>query len=167
MPRFLAEVFIHEFAGLQADAWCRGYFPLIPQLQTVLLIKIYPRSESGYFGALKRPGSEKVTVEDAVSFGTECLSAQAKYELKKSAPELLAKLRTLPEVPISPGLVKENPWEDVCRPFILLRHEDLFHWKIVENGTRLFLPGYVSGAANDCKVELWRVLDAVNRFAVI
>ena len=173
MPRFLVEVEVHHRSGPAADAWCRGYFPLIPQLQTVLLIKVYPRSESGCFGALavlyrrERPDSGSVVVEDAVSFGTEFLSAKARSPLKISSPEILAKLRMLPEVPVGPGQVAKNPWDDACRPYILLRHEDLFHWKIVDNGTRRFLPGYVSRAAKDCKVELWRVMDAINRFTVI
>jgi hypothetical protein len=36
---------------------------------------------------------------------------------------------------------------DACRPFILLRHEDLFHRKMVDNRTRLFLPDDVSEVA--------------------
>ena len=168
MPRFLVEII--NRSEPEADAWCRGYFPLIPQLQTALLIKVYSRRVSGYFGALavlyrrESPDSEKVIVEDAVSFGTEELASEAKYALKR-APEILAKLRTLPEVLVKAGPVKANPWDDACRPFVLLRHEDLFHWKIVENGTRLFHPEYVSKAAEDCRIELWMVLAAINRFA--
>jgi hypothetical protein len=176
MPRFLVEVEVRNRLGPEADVWCRGYFALIPQLQTVLLIKVYPRRVSGYFGALavlyrrESPDSENVIVDDVVSFGTEVLSPEAIKPLQKSSPEILAKLRTLPEVPIKAGKagqLKANPWDDACRPFILLRHEDLFHWKIADNGTRVFIPEYVSEAAEDCRIELWMVLAAANCFAVI
>jgi hypothetical protein len=173
MPRFLAEVLTHDRSEREADAWCRSYFPSIPQLQTVLLIKVYPRRVSGYFGALavlyrrERPDSAKVVVEDAVSFGTGNLSARAKRSLKTSSPEILEKLRALPEVPIKPGRSGSNPWDDACRPFILLRREDLFHWKIADNGTRLFIPGCVSKTTKDCKIELWWVLAATNVLSVI
>ncbi len=90
--------------------------------------------------------------------------------MKHSSPEILAKLRTLPEVPTKAGKAGQlsaNPWDGACRPFVLLKHEDLFHWKIVDSGMRLFIPDYVSEAAEDCRIEPWKVLAAANRFAVI
>ena len=54
-----------------------------------------------------------------------------------------------------------------CPPFILLSREDLFHWKIADNGTRLFIPGCVSKTTKDCKIELWWVLAATNVLSVI
>jgi hypothetical protein len=80
MPRFLAEIQIHNQSEPEADTWCRSYFQLIPQLQSALLIKIYPRRVDGFSGlsqfcigvkSFENPDSEKVIVETAVSFGSK------------------------------------------------------------------------------------------------
>ena len=51
-PRFLLEVEDAHRSGPEADKWCKEYFALIPKLQAALLIKAYPRRDSGYFCAL-------------------------------------------------------------------------------------------------------------------
>ena len=174
-PRFLLELEVAHRSIPAADKWCREYFSLIPQLQTVLLIKAFPRRQSGYFGALavlyKRrhvPGSSNIVVDDAVSFGTEILSDEAKNALRDSASEILDRLRCLPQVVIPAGeILSQNPWKPHNRPYVLLKAADLLHWKVDDDGTPLLLPGLVADANRDCCVELWKVLAVLNDFVTI
>ena len=167
MPRVLVEVEVRNRSGPEPDKWCREYFSLIPQLQAVLLIKVYPRRESGGFGALAvlyrraSPGSPNVNVDDAVSFGTEYLSSEALRDLPSS---ILAKpIRKLPDVPVKAGVrLIRSPWKPRDQPFILIKAQDIFHWKFVANQQTLVLPQHVADAAKDCKLELWRLMAVLN-----
>jgi hypothetical protein len=167
MPRVLVEIELHDRSGPKSDKWCREYFPLIPQLQALLFIKVYPRRESGGFGALavlyrrEHPGTSNVIVDDAVSFGTEYLSDEALSDIPH--PILAKPIRKLPDVPVKPGVrLVRSPWKPRDRPFILIKARDIFHWKSIADQQTLLMPQLLADATKDCKLELWRLMAVLN-----
>ena len=172
MPRVLVEVEVHNRSGSESDKWCRDYFSLIQQLQAVLLIMVYPRRESGDFGALaviyrrEHPGLSNVIVDDAVSFCTEFLSNEALRELPST---IIAKpIRKFPDVPVKAGApLIRSPWKPRDRPFIIIKAQDIFHWKFVADQQILVLPQFVADATQDFNLELWRLTAELNEFITI
>ncbi|KAL8001149.1 hypothetical protein Plhal703r1_c19g0085321 [Plasmopara halstedii] len=121
-PRLFVEVEFSNRSVPKAQTYCRQYFELIPQLNSVLLFKFFGRRVNGTFACvaiLYRRAGNRVVVADQVSFGSAPLDTRTLNQL-----DPFRQRRELPLVPMPVPML--TPWITGNNPFVQIPAADVF-----------------------------------------